>query len=156
MPDHTDKLLLDLVDLSSWLQRHAARHEDQRATDEVFVHTVWRAIGRIESTSKTDLGQVLVVLSATILQLEHVMSAISDFSTKVNAAFDTLGTAVDGLTTDVQTLNDTIKKLQDSAGTVTPEDQALLDEIQTRAQGVADKAKALDDLTAAPPTPPAP
>ncbi len=153
---HPDPLVSDLILLAEWLARHAQRHPDQIDQDSKSILTVGHAIGRIESTSKTDLGQVLVVLSATILQLEHVMSAISDFSTKVNAAFDTLGTAVDGLVTDIQTLNDEIKKLQDSAGTVTPEDQALLDEIQTRAQGVADKAKALDDLTAAPPTPPAP
>ncbi len=86
------------------------------------------------------------------------MSAISDFADKVTASFTSIGTAVDGLTGDIQTLNDKITALQNSSGAITPEDQALLDGIQTQAGAVADKLAALDALTApaAVPTPPAP
>lgn len=76
-----------------------------------------------------------------------IMSAISEFATKQNAHNDKIDTAVSGLQGDVQTLTDTIKKLQESAGQITPEDQALLDAIDARAQGISDKLEALDALT---------
>lgn len=79
--------------------------------------------------------------------------SIQDFSVAVNAAFDKIATATDGLSADVTALKDEIAKLQASEGQITPEDQALLDSIQGRAQTVADKLAALDALTAAAPTP---
>ena len=81
------------------------------------------------------------------------MSAISDFAAKQSAFNDQMDAAIVGLTTEVQTLNATIAKLQSTPGTITPEDQALLDGIQARSKGIADKLTALDALT--PPAPPA-
>lgn len=95
------------------------------------------------------------------------MSAISDYAASVNAAFDSISTQTDGLVNsiagvaaDVTFLKDTIDKLQNSPGTITPEDQALLDASQARAAGLATKltdlaasAKGLDDSTTPPPTP---
>lgn len=75
------------------------------------------------------------------------MSAISTFATNVQAFFDRQDTAIAALQSDVQDLNDEIKALQDSNGTVTPEDQVLLDSITSRASAVADKLDALDALT---------
>jgi len=80
------------------------------------------------------------------------MSVISDYAAKANAFNDRIDSAVTGLQGDVQALNDTITKLQNSAGTVTPEDQALLDQLQARAETIAAKVEALDALT--PPVPP--
>src|SRR6185369_2630937 len=85
----------------------------------------------------------------------RIMSAISDFGDKVNAKFDELGTAVDGIATDVDFLKAEIKKLQDSPGQITPADQAILDGIQTRADALSAKVKALDAATEEPPTAPA-
>ncbi len=84
-----------------------------------------------------------------------IMSAISDFATKQNAFNDRIDTAIADLQGDVKSLNDQIAALQASSGTVTPEDQALLDGITARASAVADKLDALDALTppVAPPTP---
>lgn len=82
-----------------------------------------------------------------------IMSAISDFAAKQNAHNDAIDQSISGLQADIQALNDAIKKLQDSAGQITPEDQALLDAIDARGQTVADKLAALDALT--PPAPPA-
>jgi len=93
------------------------------------------------------------LLRAIYAQNRRIMSAISDFAAKVNTAFASIGTSVDGLTQDIQTLNDKITALQNSSGAITPEDQALLDGIQTQAQAVSDKLAALDALTAAPPAP---
>lgn len=81
------------------------------------------------------------------------MSAISDFAAKQSAFNDQMDAAVTGLTGDVKSLNDQIAALQASSGAITPEDQALLDGIQTRSQGIADKLTALDALT--PPVVPA-
>lgn len=80
------------------------------------------------------------------------MSAISEFSVKQNSFNDRIDTAVTGLVSDIQTLNETIAKLQATSGVITPEDQGLLDQIQTRSSAVADKLDALDALT--PPVPP--
>jgi hypothetical protein len=98
-----------------------------------------------------------LVLNNTILckldNLErNIMSAISEFATKQNAFNDRLDAAVTGLSGDVQALNDKITELQNTAGQITPEDQALLDNIQQRNEAIATKIEALDSLT--PPTPP--
>lgn len=82
------------------------------------------------------------------------MATIQEFADKVNAEFDKISAAVDGLVVDVKTLNDKIAELQNSAGTVTPADQALLDDIQSKAANIASKVGALDAQTEAPPAPP--
>jgi peptidoglycan hydrolase CwlO-like protein len=87
--------------------------------------------------------------------LENIMSAIGDFSAKVTAHNDKMDAAIAGLQSDVEALNTKIAELQATAGTVTPEDQALLDAIETRASGIADRLDALDALTP-PPAPPVP
>ncbi len=83
---------------------------------------------------------------------ERIMSAIKDFSDKVDAAFEEIGTSVDGVQSDVTALKAKIDELQNSSGTVTPEDQALLDQIQARATSLAEKVKTLDAATETPPT----
>lgn len=82
----------------------------------------------------------------------RIMSAISEFSTKLQAFFARSDAAIAGLTADVESLADQIRKLQETAGQITPEDQALLDDIEARTDAVATKLEALDNLT--PPTPP--
>lgn len=83
-------------------------------------------------------------------KLDLIMSAIKDFSDRVSAFQKQQATAVDGLVSDVKALSDKITALQNSQGQITPEDQALLDEIETGAKGIAEKLTALDDQT--PPT----
>ncbi len=80
------------------------------------------------------------------------MSAISDFKTKQDAFNDRMDKAIEGLQGDVKFLNDTIAALQASSGTVTPEDQVLLDQLTARGSAIADKLDALDAIT--PPAPP--
>jgi predicted nucleic acid-binding Zn-ribbon protein len=87
-------------------------------------------------------------------KLDLIMSKISDFAVALNAFFDKQDTAITDLVADVKNLNDQITALQNSSGAITPEDQALLDGLQTRASGIADKLDALDAQT--PPVPPAP
>lgn len=82
-----------------------------------------------------------------------IMSAIGDYAAAVKTSFDEISLSVDGIAGDVKQLKDTIDKLQNSPGTITPEDQALLDGIQSQAKALADKVKALDDATAPPEVP---
>ncbi len=77
----------------------------------------------------------------------EIMSKISEFAAKQKAHNERIETAVGGLTEDVKTLNDKITELQESSGQVTPEDQALLDELQAQGEALATKLEALDNVT---------
>lgn len=83
-----------------------------------------------------------------------IMSKISEFANVVAGAFDTIQASVEGLTVDIKSLNDKITELQNSSGVISPEDQALLDQIQGEAQALATSLAKLDDQTATPPAPP--
>lgn len=81
------------------------------------------------------------------------MTAIADYTAKVNASFASLNTALDDIKTEISSLNDKITTLQNSPGPISPEDQATLDAAQTQAQSLVDKAQAMDTVN--PPAPPA-
>jgi len=91
-------------------------------------------------------------LECVELKVEDIMSAIGDFAKKQNDFNDRMDKAVSGLQNDVKLLNDTIAELQSTQGAITAEDQALLDQIESRSDAIATKLEALDALT--PPTPP--
>lgn len=101
------------------------------------------------ASSQTGTNSILIRMDT---MEDNIMSAISDFAAKQNAFNDRIDTAVQGLTGDVTALKDEITKLQNSPGTITPEDQASLDAIQARTDAITTKLEALDALT--PPTPP--
>lgn len=81
-------------------------------------------------------------------------SPIADYADRAKAYQDSMDASIDGIQGDVVFLNEKIAALQASQGTLTPEDQALLDQIEARGLALADKVKAVDDMT--PPAPPAP
>jgi hypothetical protein len=80
-------------------------------------------------------------------------TAIAAFTTAINAFFTTQQTAITDIVTEFATLNSQIATLQNSAGQITPADQATLDTIQATAAGITSKLTAMDTL-APPPTPP--
>lgn len=82
-----------------------------------------------------------------------IMSVISEFAAKQNAHNDKIDVALEGLAQDVADLNAKIEALQNSAGQISPEDQALLDALETRGDAIEKKVVALNALT--PPMPPA-
>lgn len=96
---------------------------------------------------------ILNALQALNGKVDHIMSAISDFAAKQKAFNDRTGAAIDGIVADIKTLNDKITELQNSAGTVTPEDQALIDDLQAKGEALASKAEALDAQNPPPPPP---
>lgn len=81
------------------------------------------------------------------------MSKISEFAAKQNEFNDRLDVAISGVSQDVTELKALIEQLQSTPGEITPEDQALLDTLQARAEAATQKLEALDAMT--PPPPPA-
>jgi hypothetical protein len=104
---------------------------------------------KCHAAEATERFQVAVLNLLGLLRNQGVslMSAISDFSTAVNAHFDRQDVAVADLQGDVQSLNDQIAALNASPGTITASDQTLLDAIAARAAGISAKLDALDALT---------
>ncbi len=82
------------------------------------------------------------------------MSAISDYSTKQKAYNQEISDDLDAIKTQADAQNALIAQLQASQGTVTPEDQALIDQLEAGGKALADKADATANKT--PPTPPSP
>jgi DNA anti-recombination protein RmuC len=91
-------------------------------------------------------------LAAIYQQGVSLMSAISDFAAKQKAHNDDIDKHLTDITTMLSQMNATIAQLQASAGKITPEDQALLDQIEAQGKALEDKAHAMDTLV--PPTPP--
>ncbi len=82
------------------------------------------------------------------------MSQVSEFAAKQAAHQERIDAAVTGVSGDVTALNELIVQLQSTQGQITAEDQALLDQIETKGAAVAERIEALDALT--PPKPPTP
>lgn len=92
---------------------------------------------------------------AEILKNQKIMaSQIADFAAKLSTYQDAVDKATTDIATELAALNTQIAALQNSAGAISPADQALLDGIEARAQAAASKLAALDTLTP-PPVPPA-
>lgn len=89
-----------------------------------------------------------------LVLLEKIMSAISDFADKMKVHQDHVDAAVEGISGDLSGLKAQIAALQASAGTITPADQKLLDDIEARTAAIHAKVDALDALT--PPVVPTP
>ncbi len=90
-----------------------------------------------------------------LMEIEtRLMSAISDFAAKQTAFNARIDAGITGISGDVQKLNALIAQLQSSPGSITPEDQAALDALQTQGDALSTKVEALDALTppAVPPT----
>ena len=81
------------------------------------------------------------------------MEAIQSFATRVNQSFERISAAVTAVAADIDGLKQKIEALQSSPGTLTPEDQAALDEIEAAVNATATRLDALDQATEAVPTP---
>lgn len=130
-------------------------HVAEALKDEI--HALWRQVRRYREVKERELdwfrSHFHIATKQDLMGMEsRLMSAISDFKAKQDAFNDRIDAAVTGLSGDVTALKDEIIKLQNSPGTITPEDQASLDAIQARSEAIATKLEALDALT--PPAPP--
>jgi len=132
-----------------------SKHEDKKLLVDAITslaHEIheFRILNSIIAISKS-LATIEGKLTDLDKQLKEIMSAISDFATAQNAFNDRQDAAITALGKDIEVLNQKITDLQNSAGQITLEDQKLLDDIQARASGIADKLDALDALTPPPP-----
>lgn len=82
------------------------------------------------------------------------MSKVSDYYAAQTQFNQRLEQAIQGVEGDVRSMKEKIDKIQNSPGEISPEDQALLDELQVSAEAAVKKLEALDQLT--PPEQPAP
>lgn len=127
--DKTDQVLHELTKLTHLLNQRLGSACNKSQVDEL--------------ATKHDLHRME----------EKFMSAIGDFAAKLKAFQDKEDAAVADLIVRVKGLQDTLTAIQNSAGTISPEDQASLDAALAQAQSVSDKLAALDSTVA--PTPPA-
>lgn len=143
----------------------AMPHQDSIATQlspSQLTHAIRDLIAVLKNNSESSRPGHEVVTKCDLDRMEiRIMSVISDFAAKQKAFNERQGKAIDaavesvnGLVADVKTLNDKITELQNSTGGVTPEDQALINELETqgesvatRLEGVAEALKALDTQT---------
>ncbi len=87
------------------------------------------------------------------------MATVQDFINAEGPVLASLGTALTALSTGVKALDDLITQLQNSPGTLSPADQAALDQIQATSQALVAQANAISTAapgTAVPPPPPLP
>ena len=142
--------------------------DSKRLTEAILALVCELRASRKDGQIRDELKKGLLALEKQIARLENkFMSAISDLTDKFNARFDQIGTSVDeivasqtAIAADVTFLKETILKLQQNPGPISPEDQALLDALETRVNGLATKVAAasqalkdLDAQTEQPPTP---
>jgi len=78
---------------------------------------------------------------------DRIMEAIQNFASRVKASFQKIGTSIDGVSADVTELKRIITEIQNSPGTLTPEDQASLDEAEALATEIVTRLEALDAAT---------
>lgn len=78
------------------------------------------------------------------------MSEVTDRTAKIQADLDATSADLDTLAAGVKALDDIIIAFQNSPGTLSPADQAALDDIVTRSAALRAKA---ESISTAPPAP---
>lgn len=107
------------------------------------------ALETLADRSRDDL-----IFKCDLLAMEiKIMTAIQNFEVKMTSFLGKIGTAFDGVASDVQFLKDKIAELQNNPGPISAEDQAILDAMETKATALTAKVEALDASTNNPPTP---
>jgi len=144
----------------NWLMESKHEREDRGDSYDI-ARAIREGFQRLVLAIETRAGeeQTRLILERICHSERTIMSAISEFSDRVNAKFDEIGASVDsavtgvdaantsltGVAADVEFLKDVIQKLQTNPGPITPEDQALLDSAEARVGTLATKTTALKD-----------
>lgn len=121
--------------------------------------------GAFYSLSKRENNRVILHRLAHMER--NLMSQISDYSLRVNTAFDAIGSSVDamvdsiaGVAGDIAELKRLIDELQTSSGVISPEDQSLLDALESKVNSLVARTEtvktSLADLDAQTSTVPPP
>ncbi len=75
---------------------------------------------------------------------DRIMSKISEFDERQQARNAAIAAAVDGIAADLKALDDKITEFQNSEGTLSAEDQARLDALETASGALVDRLAAVD------------
>lgn len=125
-----------------------------------------RELHTLHQSISNHIGHIAILKRITEMETA-IMSKLSEYTDRVNVAFDAISSTVDSIATsvtgvsgDVAELKRVIAELQANSGPISAEDQALLDALEakvdtlvTKTQGVADAVSVLDAQTE-PPVPP--
>lgn len=104
------------------------------------------------SNDRVILDQLKDLLAKNIAKEQQLMSQITDWAATEQADLSAISTTLDSITTGIKALDDLITKFQNSPGTLSPEDQAALDQIQAASKALVTKAAAIDVNPPAPPS----
>lgn len=85
-----------------------------------------------------------LLLTELIERVKNMATKIAEFAASVQTSFDGISADLDAINTGIAKLDDLIRQLQSTPGAITPEDQALLDQIQTTVASLKTKADSID------------
>ena len=111
----------------------------------------WKRHSSSLDVSNEMLHTVLTVLEKVQKDQKNIMSKITDFATKEQADLAAVSASLDAVVTGITALDELIKNFQNSPGTLSAEDQAALDGIQTASADLVTKA---GGISTTPPTVP--
>lgn len=132
----------------------------QELTEALFfltreVHELHKALSAILNNSAV-LTRIAEMETRIMSKITEFAAAQKAFNEATAAATDSLvasaeaqATATAGIAGDIDALNAKILELQNSQGGVTPEDQALLDDLQTQGAALQARVKSAADASAA-------
>lgn len=84
-------------------------------------------------------------LPQNLQEMENrIMSKISEFEARERQRHAATDAGLEGIKADIVALNAKIQELQNSPGAITPEDQALLDGIETSSTALVEKVQGVD------------
>ncbi len=98
------------------------------------------------------LGQLKDLLAQNIQKEQELMSKITDWAAQEQADLSAISNTLDTVVTGITALDALITAFQNSPGTLSPEDQAALDGIQTASKALVAKASAISVEPPKPPT----
>lgn len=121
--------------------KHEDRRDDNRLAEAIeLLARVLYGLGKRNNNN--------AILDRMAEMERKIMSAISDYSLRVNTAFDAIGSSVDamvdsvaGVAGDIAELKRLIAELQTNPGPITPEDQALLDALESKVNSLVSRTE---------------
>lgn len=151
--EHVEQLKKAINELESNLASSSSEEHDGRVSDRDELRDEMCHLRHDLGDIRVELVRAAEVLrSASNFATKHdlkelgdkIMSAIGDWVT-------TNGPKLDRIQAGLDVVQDLVEKLQNTSGSITPEDQALLDQIEKKIDTIASDA----DSVPAPPAPPA-
>lgn len=124
--------------LAASIQRLAGAHESLVAQKRIEFDW-FRSQGGL--ATKHDLQQLEIIMSKLSLALAAFAATNKEYNDRQAVAIDSIVESQNGLTGDIKGLNDLIKKLEESSGEVSEEDQALIDLMLAKGKATAERAE---------------